>query len=146
MDKGKLQNAFAATMFIFLLTVLIIGCRRETPIEAPSREVASRKAHAPEQIVVKSALQDASKSADIYDEPLVRQATSVSNLSGRTGDGLAALLNINGELCAEVISAKPTKQAHIYDVRCQTSRNGEGVSHYSFDAREGDARLVSRRS
>ena len=71
------------------------------------------------------------------DYPLVKQATAMS----AKGDGLGFLLNLDGELCAEVISTVPLT-GDRFEVVCRESRGGSGVVRYSFNATTGKSRRL----
>jgi hypothetical protein len=73
----------------------------------------------------------------LYAEPAVRQASGVSSMMGGTGDGVAAALTLNGELCAEVVAVTKLKRKHRYEVTCATHRDGSGRASYTLNAEDG---------
>lgn len=70
------------------------------------------------------------------DYAIVRQADAMS--AKGQGTGVAMLLNLNGELCAEVISAKPQGTSDRFVVTCKEYRGRKGVVQYVFDASDGE--------
>jgi len=72
------------------------------------------------------------------DYPIVRQASAIS----AKGDGLALLLNLGGELCAEVISTE-RKNEDRFEVVCSEYRGSSAFARYSFDAATGKAKRLS---
>lgn len=72
------------------------------------------------------------------DYPLVRQAAAMS----AKGDGLGLLLNLDGELCAEVISTRHL-EGDSFEVVCHESRSGEGIARYRLNAATGKSARLS---
>jgi len=71
------------------------------------------------------------------DYPIVRQASAMS----AKGDGLSLLLNLGGELCADVISTQHMNDDR-FEVTCSEYRGGSAVARYSFDAATGKAKRL----
>ncbi len=74
----------------------------------------------------------------IDDYAIVRQAAAMS----AKGDGVAILLNLQGELCAEVLSAQPHKTADTFMITCIENRSGASEARYVFNAKNGEARRL----
>lgn len=129
-------------MGLFALGALFVGARNETASRAARPQPVAEAQPSPTPAVIRDEPEETSSIAGVYDEPLVRQASAMSKSSGGTGDGLGALLVLNGALCAKVVSAKPQARPHFCTVTCKTRRAGSGTSVYSFDAAEGQARLL----
>lgn len=71
------------------------------------------------------------------DYPLVKQAAAMS----AKGDGLGLLINLAGELCAEVISSDRLRGDH-FEVVCREYRGGSGLVRYQFNASNGESRRL----
>ncbi|MEG6550178.1 hypothetical protein V6C53_08080 [Desulfocurvibacter africanus] len=54
-------------------------------------------------------------------------------------DGMAALINLNGHLCADVIGVYKLNQPDIYEVECIEYRGGNGRVDYLVNLKQGTA-------
>jgi hypothetical protein len=52
---------------------------------------------------------------------------------------MAAMINLNGQLCAKVIEVRPLRIANQYEVTCIEYRGGSGTVRYIFNAKTGEA-------
>lgn len=49
---------------------------------------------------------------------------------------MATMINLNGQLCAKVLSIKPAGP-NVYEVECTRYRDGTGKATYLYDAKTG---------
>lgn len=64
-------------------------------------------------------------------------ATSVNAFSAEVDEQIATVININGFLCARVVSVRPLGEKDVYVVRCIEYRDGSGVADYIMNAATG---------
>ncbi len=58
-------------------------------------------------------------------------------ISAEIDEQIATVINVNGFLCARVISVRPLEMKNIYEVRCVEYRNGSGTVDYIMNAATG---------
>lgn len=105
------------------------------PQQAP---VARQEVKAPPPPVVKPEPPEVAE-PDINDTPAVSQIAAVSMLSGGSGNGVAALININGHLCGEVVEAHARRgSTTVFDVTCVEYRGGSTTVRYRVNGKTGD--------
>lgn len=59
--------------------------------------------------------------------------------SKETAELVAMGLNLNGHLCASVISIAPLKNAGVYEITCVANRGGSAKKTYMGDSKTGRA-------
>ena len=64
-------------------------------------------------------------------------ATSVNVFSADVDEQIATMINLNGFLCARVVSVRPLGEKDFYAVRCVEYRDGSGVVDYIMNAANG---------
>jgi len=74
------------------------------------------------------------KEKRLDDYPAVQKAARTSAKK----EGVSLLINLSGEPCAKVLSAKHVR-GDSFEVACQENRSGVGTARYLFDAAKGSA-------
>lgn len=64
-------------------------------------------------------------------------ATSENAFSADVDEQIATVINVNGFLCARVVSVRPLGEKDVYAVRCIEYRDGSGVVDYIMNAATG---------
>ena len=125
----------------FMAVVLGSAIGQLVPVEQGAAAAEKSKAiaaAAPEHATIDTPRRVPEENKSLGDYPIVRQASAMS----AKGDGLSLLLNLGGELCAEVISAEQKSKDH-FEVICSKYRGGSAVARYSFNAATGKTKRLS---
>lgn len=67
-------------------------------------------------------------------------SAGVGGYSNEAMRKMATLINLNGELCGEVLSVRQRSGTSIYMVECTRYRNGDGRVTYEVDLGSGQVR------
>ena len=69
----------------------------------------------------------------LNDSSLVSSASEMSKRYGGDGDGIALMINLDGELCAYVDTVTYGRKPDTFEVSCIAQRNGAGGRRYLID-------------
>lgn len=139
-EQGSVAMGCVSLVVLGLMASCVFGGDADESVKEAVKPAQTQQAAAPAvpAKVTKPA------EPNIYDEPLVRKAQALSEMNGGSGDAVGLLLNLQGELCADVVSVTAHKKKHRYDIICIENRDGSGWARYTFDAADGTATLVKR--